>query len=252
MLADIHTHLHHFGADEIKEIIEHPDVPDVIISSVWNKKELEYSLDLKKSYGKILISAGVHPQIADISDKECLDFSENLGKIAPQLTAIGEIGYDLYETNPPQKSQLHFFEQAIQTAENYNLPVIIHCRNAFEELLPGLSKISVPVILHGYSGGFKYLNDVIKKNYYISFGTPLTYEQSRNLRRIAALLPLPQILTETDSPFNLRRHANWQAEKNKPYNLKKVVQTVAEVKMMPLEETEEIIFQNYTKIFCRS
>ena len=248
-MIDFHAHMHLFDYSETKEILSNPNCPDIIVNSVYNNAQLEYGIQLKnQNSDRFLISSGIHPQIADITD-ENLKFFKKIEENIKQICAIGEVGYDLYETNPPFESQRKIFRKEIEIAENYSLPLIIHCRNAFEQILEDLKKTNVPVIFHGYSGGFKYLNDILKRNYYISFGTPLTYEQSKNLKRIAEQTLSRQILTETDSPFNLKRHADYQIQKNKPYNLKNIISVLAEIKQISQNEIEAAIFENYREIF---
>ena len=252
MLIDLHAHMHHFDEAETTEIISHPDCPGIIVNSVHTNEQLNHGLNLQtienfcagNQKNRFLVSAGVHPQIADYKNKECLDFLESIEDNIKNICAVGEVGYDLYDKNPSLGSQRYIFLKEIELAQKYNLPLIIHCRNAFEILLEDLKQVDIPVIFHGYSGGFKYLDEIVKKGYYISFGTPLTYEQSNKLRRIAQVVPLNQIFTETDSPFNLTRHSNFEMEKNKPYYLRKIIEVLSEVKNISQDDLFFALKQN--------
>ncbi len=251
MLCDIHVHFIHFTLRELQTLKS--TFPSHIINCVLSDQELDYGLKLIKLYPEISLSAAIHPQIAEINDKKTCYFLENL-KTIPRLCAIGEAGFDIYPLNPSFESQKQIFIKELEIARERNLPVILHCRGAFEELLDLIRKYEedVPFIFHGYSGGFKYLDTLLKRKYYISFGTPITYEQSRNLRRIAALTPLNRIFSETDSPFNLRHRVNPYKEKNSPENVKEVVKTLSECKRIPEEEMINTISENFHKVFSAS
>lgn len=251
MLIDTHVHMHHFNSKELDEIISHPNCPNIIVNSVHTKEQLKYgqSLQAGNDAGIVfLTSAGVHPQIADISDSICINFLDILEENIKSICAIGEVGYDLYEKNPPLSSQKYIFLKEMELAVKYDLPLIIHCRNAFDILLEDLKNVEIPVVFHGYSGGFKYLDEIIKRGYYISLGTPITYEQSRVLRRIAKMVPINQMLIETDSPFNLSRHSDFEKEKNKPYYLKNIIELISEIKEIPLNSLESSLLQNFSQI----
>ena len=248
--VDIHSHLHHFSPELLEELDKLPDFPTLLINCALDATELKYGELICEKFKNIRLSAGLHPQIADVTDEQCIKYLDSL-KNRCDLVAIGEIGYDIYHANPSIESQKYFFKAQLTIAKNKNLPVIIHCRNGFEELFDDLkmSELDTPVILHGYSGGFKFLDQCLKSGYYISFGTPLVYEQSRNLRRIAELVPMNKILTETDSPFNLFRHADYSKDQNIPNNIVDVYRTLADVKKMNIDELCAQIYENACSVF---
>ena len=227
MTIDIHCHLPYLVYNEIKNLNSHADRPEIIISSCTYLFEYEKIKDMPN----IEISVGVHPQAVDFDSEKCIDFFESLPVILKnyKISAIGEIGYDLL-------------------AKKFSFPVIIHCRNAFEKLFESLEKTAfdLPVIFHGYSGGFKYLDTIKKKGYIISFGLPLTYENSSKLRRIVGMLPIEQILTETDSPFCCSYRGQ---ERSFPFMVKNVTQKIAEIKNLDFKEVEQKITENARRIF---
>ena len=205
MFTDIHSHLYNFTLDEIKDIIDRCTEAGVkrIITCVYNKDSLMKTIPILKSYKNIYLSMGVHPQAAWTEKKEYKDFIHIMEEALEASVAAGEAGYDDYEGNPSIESQREAFIRQVEMVNIKKLPLIIHCRKAFEELFSDLKllKDDVKIIMHSYSGGFKYLTPVIKKGFYISFSGSLTFKRSTNLKRIAAMVPLNRILCETDSPF---------------------------------------------------
>ena len=246
MTVDIHCHLPYLTYNEIKNVNSHADRPEIIISSCTYLFEYK----MIKNMPNIEISVGVHPQAVDFDSEKCIDFFESLPVILKdyKISAIGEIGYDLHPANRTIEDQEYFFLKQLEFAKKFSFPVIIHCRNAFEKLFESLEKTSfdLPVIFHGYSGGFKYLDTIKKKGYIVSFGLPLTYENSSKLRRIVDMLPMEQILTETDSPFCCSYRGQ---ERSFPFMVKNVTKKIAEIKNMYFKEVEQKITENARLIF---
>ena len=205
MITDIHSHLYNFTLNEIKDIINRCTEAGVkrIITCVYNKDTLIKTMPILKAYKNIYLSMGVHPQAAWTEKKEYKDFVHIMEEALEASVAAGEAGYDNYESNPPMGSQKEAFIRQIEMVNIKKLPLIIHCRKAFEELFSDLNMVGddIKIIMHSYSGGFKYLEPAIKKGFYISFSGSLTFKRSKNLKRIASMVPLNKILCETDSPF---------------------------------------------------
>lgn len=237
MIADIHAHMHLIPPQVLEE------VPAYIISSCTERGELTAVLSMADSFPQIRISAALHPQIA-WTENPYTDFLE---QAAPWLTAIGETGLDFYPANPPPKQQIAVFSRHISIANRCGKPLIIHCRNAFDQIFDILEKENntVPVLFHGYSGGFKYLDKIVKKGYHISFGTSLTWPQSAKLRRIASEMPQELIAAETDSPYG----AFWRDHSlsNIPVRITEVIEAIGRLRQNDRMEAQ--IWENTVRIF---
>ena len=240
MLTDIHSHLYNFTSNEIKDIIDRCNTGDIkrIITCVYNKDTLVKTIPILKAYKNIYLSMGVHPQAAWTDKKEYKDFIDIMEQTLEASVAIGETGYDNYEGNPSMESQREAFIRQIEMVNIKKLPLIIHCRRAFEQLFSDLEllKDDVKIIMHSYSGGFKYLELAIKKGFYISFSGSLTFNRSTNLKRIAAMVPLNQILCETDSPF-IPPQTEPQIDASRPEHLTIVFRALKEAR----KEEEHIL-----------
>lgn len=212
MLTDIHCHLFHFPQPELAKIMATCTQTGIgrIITSAYDLSTLHKTLAILKTHPQVYVTLGIHPQDALASQKKHRSFLKLMEIVLKCCVGLGEIGYDLYPGNPPLKEQRELFLRQLEYLRLPKpLPLIIHCRNAFEQLFEDLdTSLSLlpeghrpPIILHAYSGGFKYLDEVKKRGYYISFGGAITYKRSQRLRRIAGLLPLGNILLETDAPY---------------------------------------------------
>lgn len=252
LLTDIHTHLYEFSLEEIRHIMEACKAAGIgkIITCVYNMESLKKTLPLLKEYDNIYISAGIHPQAS--GERDCLDFIPVMERLIPALVAIGEIGYDAHKTNPPMERQREVFLSQLGVLKKSSLPVIIHCRNAFDELFGDMDgfygKNKPPVILHSYSGGFKYLDGALKENYYISFSGSITFERATNLKRIASMVPSGQILCETDSPY-IPLETFPKTERNNPANLSLVVKAIAGARNEDEETIKKILSENISNLF---
>ncbi len=249
MLTDIHTHLYHFTNTEIKNIIDKSLARGIqrIITCVHNRNTLIKTIPILKEYKNVYISIGVHPQVAFVETKEYGEFILIMEKTIDAAVAVGEIGYDNYPGNPPLESQKKAFIKQIEMVKQKDLPLIIHCRKAFDELFQDMQK-SEKVILHSYSGGFKYLDIAIKKDFYISFSGTLTFKRSRRLKKIASLIPLNRILCETDTPF-IPPETEPVSLQSKPEHLDLVFQSLVEAREEEEEEIKEALMNNVSSLF---
>ena len=251
MLTDIHTHLNHFKTDEIKKIINTFPEPLRIITCAYNIKTLKKTLPILKTFKNTYLSLGLHPQ--NSTEEEYKKFMPLLEKNLHNIIAIGETGYDNYPQNPGIKEQQKAFRKHLQIAKENKLPLIIHCRKAFEELFQDIDVIlgeekNLPVILHAYSGGFKYLDIALKKGFYISFGGTITFRRSRRLKKIASIIPPEKIVYETDSPF-IPPEIIPPVEKSNSAHIKVVLKSLAEARQEKEETVKKQIESNISNIF---
>ncbi len=244
MIADIHCHIARFTPEELEKIFSHDDCPNLIIGTAASVSEYDVLGFVANNRKFVKTAVGIHPWQADASRRELYDFLDMFPDILQKSCAVGEIGYDFHPSFGNLQDQKYFFREQLKIAAKFKKPVIIHCRNAFGELFGELEnfKRDLPLIVfHGYSGGFKYIPDILKNRCMISFGSPLTYPISRRLRLMAGEIPMEYILTETDAPYGLKKDSS---TKNFPFLVKNVVEVIAKVKNMNFEEASAILFNN--------
>ena len=168
------------------------------------------------------------------------------------MVAIGEIGLDFYRNLSPREAQIEAFEQQLELAQRLNLPVIIHCRNAQDEVFDILSQWAgcqrgYPLgVLHCFSGDRELAERYIALGFFISFAGPVTYPSS-SAAEIARDIPLDSLLIETDCPF--LAPVPYRGKRNEPAFLPLVAERIGQIRGLSLDEVAENTAQNTLRLF---
>jgi len=143
------------------------------------------------------------------------------------------------------------FRLHIRLAKEYDLPIILHIRDAMDDALQILRGEGAPQrgVFHCYAGGLKYLDEALSFGYYISFPGVITYAKSDELREVARIAPIDRILCETDCPW--LAPLPFRGKLNEPANVKYVYETIASVRKMSVDELAENVVRNNLAIFPR-
>jgi len=211
------------------------------------------SIRLAERYAGVFVALGFHPHsAAKMGDGDV----ERLAELAqhPKVVAIGETGLDFYRNLSPREEQIEAFNRQLELAQRLELPVIIHCRNAQEEVLSileewaGRSKgASQPLgVLHCFSGDLGLAQRYIEMGFLLSIAGPVTYSSSHALE-IALNIPLEKLLIETDCPF-LTPHPH-RGKRNEPSYLSFIVEKIGEMRGMPSDLIAEHTTENAIQLF---
>ncbi|UFS72305.1 TatD family hydrolase [Geomonas sp. RF6] len=190
---------------------------------------------------------GVHPMNAHLLDQKALWELETL---APSATAIGEIGLDYSEGMPAREVQQHAFLTQLRLARRHDLPVLIHCRKAFGdllELLRGEGVAQYRGVMHAFSGSVETALQCVKIGLAISVCGTITYRNAVKPVAVAAEIPLQHLLIETDAP-DLPPEPH-RGETNLPENLRLTARHLASVKGVTEEEVAHATTQNAKSLF---
>ncbi len=163
--------------------------------------------------------------------------------------AIGEIGLDYYWNKENKDIQKHVFIEQIKIANEMNLPIVIHTREAVNDTLEILKQNTVNKkgVFHCCPLNRELVKEALKLGFYISFAGPVTFKNSKNANEIIELVPQDKILIETDSPYlSPEPH---RGKRNDPRNVKYIAQKIAEVKQIPIEEIAKLTYENTCRIF---
>jgi len=238
-MIDTHAHLSSRFSEEIK--IAGLDWIILSASSVQDSKD---NLELAKNNKKLLPAIGIHPQEIDDS------FEELEKLVTDRVVAIGECGLeftdDISETD--KKKQIELFRKQIVMSQKINRPLIVHSREASDEMLEILQEYKkLSGVIHCYSGGKKRIRRYLELpgEWYFGIDGNLTYEIG--LEAVVKNIPKDRLILETDCPF--LTPVPFRGEKNYPEYVKYVYQKVSEIWQMSFEETEKIIDQNAKKLF---
>lgn len=209
---------------------------------------LKASLKLSKDYEMFYAAIGIHPENADEYNEDVEKFIiENLKD--PKVVAIGEIGLDYYwKENPSKEVQMDVLKKQYDIARRYDKPVILHVRDAYEDMLPYLNENSdVKAVLHSYSGSAEIARQLIPKGYFFGIGGVVTFKNSRVLKEALNEIPLDRILVETDAPY-LTAEPN-RGKRNRSDYIENVIRKIAEIKEMDIKTVEDAVYDNAMRFF---
>jgi len=246
-MIDIHFHLSYF--EEKEEIIKKSkEKLKGIVSCALNLEEAKEFLFFKKKYPQFFFfTLGFHPLDEDKFSQRILeDYDNFLKKFSKEISAFGEIGLDYFYPNKDTEKMKRVFLDFLDLAKKYDLPVLIHCRNAFDDLLKILKEKNISrVILHCFSGSEGILKESLKRGYFISFATNLLYTKKHP--RLVKITPLENLLLETDAPW-LDPFSQGKFLRNKPWNILESAKVISEIKNKQKEEILDTVFRNAKKI----
>lgn len=252
MLFDTHVHLNadQFSED-VTEVIERARAAGVsnMVVVGFNKETIEKAIKLVEQYDFLYASVGWHPVDAILMRKE--DF-EWLEKVAghPKVVALGEMGLDYHWDTSPRDVQKEVFRKQIRLARKLRLPIIVHNREATEDVVQILKEEKaeeVGGIMHCFSGSPEIAKACIQLNFYISLGGPVTFKNAKKPKRVAEEVPLDRLLIETDCPY-LAPHP-YRGKRNEPAYVQLVAKQIAEIKGISYEEVAEATTANAKKLF---
>lgn len=261
-LVDVHCHLDHskFKKD-LGEVIKNSIKVGVkaIINSGVNPSTNRICLELSKKFPLIKPSFGIYPIDAlsaeldrgeadgFVRDTEKFDLNKELEWIEnnkDKCIAIGEIGLDYKWVTGKETEQKEIFKKILKTAEKINKPVIIHSRKAELDAIEILEKSKLKkILLHCFNGRKSLIKRAVENKYY--FSIPPIITRLEHFKLLAELVPIEQILTETDAPYL----SPVQGERNEPKNVRVTITEIAKIKKLSEEKVADIIFQNYKRFF---
>ncbi len=193
-------------------------------------------------------SIGIHPHEAKRYEKIPDEFANMLHD--KRVVAVGEIGLDYHYDHSPRDVQKKLFELQLKFAEDNNMPVILHIREAMNDAMEILTAHrGLKMLFHCYSGGLEYLNEVLGMKSLCAFGGAVTWtgKASEELREVVKKIPVDRILIETDSPY--MSPVPFRGKKNEPANVKYVYEAVARERNIMLDELASQVEINAKNFF---
>ena len=201
-LVDSHCHLFLLDRDPVEVVAESRTAGVRALVCVGiDPASSRRSLELAERFRGVFATAGMHPHTArDLDPGAGAAIEEMLGN--PLVVAVGETGLDFHRNLSPREDQERAFRAHIALAREVGKPLVVHCRDAWPEVLRLLEEGSAErVVLHCFSRDRGVARECAARGYYLSFAGNLTYPRNGHLREAAAAVPLDRILVETDSPF---------------------------------------------------
>jgi TatD DNase family protein len=257
-LIDTHCHVNFDSYDEDRaEVIAR--AAEVGVTRIINPAvDLETSreiLQIVSQYADLYAAIGTHPNSTAEFDSSWIEQISELVK-HPKVVAIGEIGLDYHWDESPKAKQVEAFEAQLELAAQVQLPVIIHNREASEDVIAILEKWTTdlpaglkdrPGVMHSFSAPPSIAERALTIGFYLGFTGPITFKNADELRQIAARVPLDRILVETDAPF--LTPTPYRGKRNEPAYIPMIVERLAALKQISVEEMSAATTANAERLF---
>ncbi len=257
-LFDNHAHLddEKFNNDREEIIKEIGKEIKGFISAGYSLEGSQKAVELSNKYDFIYATCGISPNDIPQSEEELwktVEKIKDLVQINKKVVAIGEIGLDYYWEKDEKRRELQkvAFVKQIELANELNLPIVIHTRDAIMDTLEILKQNEVKNkgVFHCCPLNRELVKEALKLGFYISFAGPITFKNSKNANEIIEMVPNDKILIETDSPYLSPEPL--RGKRNDPRNVKYIAKKIADVKGLTLEEVANITYSNVRKIYKR-
>lgn len=249
----IDTHAHYNdevykdNLEEIFDIVKKSNV-EKIINVGYSIKGSEESINLSEKYDYIYATIGIHPS-------ELEDSVEELEKLylknkKEKIVAIGEIGLDYAYGKENKEKQIKIFIEQIKLAEKYNLPIVIHSRDASLDTYKVIKdnvKEGTKLIFHCFAPTDHLVELVLERKYFVAFGGNITYSRNESFKKYIEMIPIEQIVIETDAPY--LSPVPFRGKVNNSSNLNLICKKLAEYKKMDEKELAKILYRNSIKFF---
>lgn len=252
MLIDTHVHLNADQYDEdLQEVIDRAleEGIDRMFVVGFDTNTIERTMKLIDQHDFIYGIIGWHPVDAIDCTEERLQWIEELSK-HPKIIGIGEMGLDYHWDKSPKDIQKEVFRKQIALAKRVQLPIIIHNREATQDCVDILKEENaseVGGIMHSFSGSNEIADEILKMNFYISLGGPVTFKNAKQPKEVAQHVPLDRLLVETDAPY-LSPHP-YRGKRNEPARVKLVAEQIAELRGISYEEVCKATTENAERLF---
>jgi TatD DNase family protein len=237
-LIDTHCHLtfEQFGGG-VDAIIERSEAASVTgwITVGTDIQDSRKAVEVAERFSNMYAAVGIHPHEAKNATDQTMDELKKLTQ-SEKVVAIGETGLDFHYNFSEPPAQKEIFTQHLKIAAELNLPVIIHCRKAFDETLDILERHGrgvEKVVFHCFSGSAEQAKIVLDKGFHISFTGVVTFKNAETARRAAEVVPLDRLMLETDCPYMSPEPMRKQ-KVNEPALMVHTARFLAELKNMPL------------------
>jgi TatD DNase family protein len=257
--VDTHAHLQEAEFDHDRDAViqraEQAGVSQVVVPAVDVESAVK-GVALADEHAGIFSTAGFHPHEAAGATQDALSAIEEL-LTHPKVAAVGEIGLDWFRMLAPREAQLAAFEAQLEIAARNALPVVVHCRDAWDDMRPLLEPWAHKAaagfygrplgVLHYFSGSLEDSRRYSALGFLVSVHTSVTHPKGQALRHVVAALPLDALVIETDSPYGAPQA--YRGKRNEPAHVVEAARQIAALHGLTLEAVAEATSANARRLF---
>lgn len=256
MYADSHAHLCDDRLyDDLPSVLDEASKQglELIVNICTDEKTLERGKQVSKKYPFVVNAAATTPHDVETDGESFFPYVEKAAQ-EKSLVAIGETGLDYFYEHSAKSLQKEYLKRYFQLAKKSQLPVIIHCRDAFKDLFDIMDQVYTkedssyfPGVLHCYTGGLDEAQELVKRGWTISFSGIVTFKKSEILRQVAASLPLSHLVVETDAPYLAPQ--KYRGQRNEPAWVCETVSLIAQLRGVNPEVIAQAALENTCRLF---
>lgn len=247
MFVDTHCHIFSEDYDAIDDVMNNCREANIskIINSGINMMTNKEALVLSKKYKNMYITLGIHPEDAEnYKEEDLLFIKDNLCN--EKVVAIGEIGLDYHYEGYNKEKQIELFRKQLKIASEYNLPVVIHSRDATKDTIDILNEYNVKGVIHSFSGSYETACIYIKMGFLLGINGVITFKNC-NLKDVIKRIDISNLVLETDSPY--LTPVPFRGKRNEPKYIVDIAEFVANIKGISIDELSKISNENVKRVF---
>lgn len=251
MLVDSHAHIqldnYSMDRDAVLVRARNAGVHAILVIG-FDLNTSRDAVTLAEATTGLYATVGMHPHDAKDFGGKTLETFRGLAS-HPKVVALGEMGLDYYRNLSPGALQNTAFERQLDLAAELNLPVVIHNREAYHDILPILKARSGQIhgVLHCFSGDIEIMRQTLDFGFYIGIGGPVTYRKAHDLQTVSREVPADRLLVETDCPWLAPQFR--RGKRNEPAYVRSTAEKIAELRGISLDEVAEITTDNFERLF---
>lgn len=249
-MIDSHSHINMIESLSLDEIIKNAfdnGIDKIIVPSAY-PADMENIMDLVNKYDNVYGMLGIHPSEVKSWDDSFIEKIKNYAKNS-KIAAIGEIGLDYYWDKSFNDLQKEVFIKQIKLANELNLPIDIHDREAHKDTYDIIQEHNngSKVIMHCFSGSVEFARECVKAGFYLGIGGVVTFKNAVKMKEVAKDVPLEKILLETDAPY--LTPVPFRGKENQPAYVKYIAEEIASLRGISVEEVAQITTENARTAF---
>lgn len=253
MLFDTHAHLNDKQFDrDLEDVITRAKETfgvSRILNIGYNRETIATCLQLAETYDFIYAAVGWHPHDAEAMEDGDIEWLERLATHR-KVVALGEMGLDYYRDYAPRDVQADVFRRQIALAKSVRLPVVIHNREATDDVIRILREEKaedVGGVMHCFSGDWETAKQCLDLGFYIGIGGPVTFKKSEQLREVVRRLPLDRLVVETDCPYLAPEPR--RGRRNETGYVRYVAEKIADIRGLSVEQLAAVTTENACRLF---